>query len=590
MKICPTCNLRYPTDAAQCFVDRTVLVLAPDPYIGTVIAGKYRIEGIIGVGGMATVYRARQTLQDRFVAVKVFRRELSSEPKLRERFRREATSARRLAHRNVIEILDEGESEDGTPFLVMEYLEGETLEAILKAAHGPIPLVRAIELNLQTASGLARAHDFQVIHRDLKPDNLYVCHGEDGTDIVKILDFGIARCMHDPRLTGTGEVFGTPQYMAPERINSIDAGPAADLYALGCILFRCVVGRLPFVAHDVTGYLIQHLREPPPSPRSLAADVPPDLDALILQCLDKDPARRPVDAHALVRGLTTLAIRYGGVVRKPSGVAIAAVESPPSTPPVSAVATRPGSQNRDSLLSHASVDRWQRRVGLLDTMLQRVSPAVLTPHHANLLGRVKSTVARMSGVHQQWLADQQRMDDVAVRTRDGQKRFGRAMDSLAQDLSTAREAALQAMDIAQQHEHHAGALTEAFTDAHARLGGAVAEPSEALVQQYRAAYDALDRALTAREDMQRAKTYAATRETEVRDLEFQISALREQLEKVSQAGEGESAEIQQRVEQTGGELARMETDLIRDASELVGSLRAQQELKELFAALEADAA
>ncbi|MBK8694730.1 MAG: serine/threonine protein kinase [Deltaproteobacteria bacterium] len=266
MKLCPTCKLRYPTEATHCFVDRTALILAPDPYLGSVIAGRYRIEEVIGSGGMSTVYRAMGNAGDRPVAVKVFRKELVGDSKLRERFRRESTNTRRLAHRNVIEILEEGDLDDGVPYLVMEYLHGATLETVLKRAKGPLPIERSVDLMLQLAAGLARAHDFQVLHRDLKPENLYVCPLPDGSELLKILDFGIARCLLDTRLTGTGEIFGTPQYMAPERITSTEAGIPADLYALGCIMFRCVTGRLPFAAKDVTSFLIQHLREQPPSP------------------------------------------------------------------------------------------------------------------------------------------------------------------------------------------------------------------------------------------------------------------------------------------------------------------------------------
>jgi serine/threonine protein kinase len=289
-----------------CLVHRVPLVVEQDPFVGTVVAGRYRIEGVIGAGGMATVYRALSTLHERAVAIKLFRKELASDPKLRERFRREASSTRRLAHRNVVEIVDEGALDDGTPFLVMEYLEGKTLEAILRGNRGPLEIGRTVDLGLQLAAGLARAHDFQVLHRDLKPDNLFIVPLEDGAELLKILDFGIARSMNDARLTATGEIFGTPQYMAPERITTTESGPAADLYAVGCILFRCAVGRLPFVAGDVTSFLLQHLREPPPSPRALNPAVPPELDALILQCLQKDPARRPVDAHAIERALTEL--------------------------------------------------------------------------------------------------------------------------------------------------------------------------------------------------------------------------------------------------------------------------------------------
>ncbi|MEJ1960356.1 MAG: serine/threonine-protein kinase [Gammaproteobacteria bacterium] len=142
---------------------------------------------------------------------------------IRERFRREAKAAQKLAHPNIIEIFDQGETPDGYVYLVMELLRGETLADVLE--HGKVPLERGLPIMIQIARALARAHDLEVIHRDLKPENIFLARLPNGADQVKLLDFGIARSMQDSRLTGAGEVFGTPQYMAPERITSIEAGP-----------------------------------------------------------------------------------------------------------------------------------------------------------------------------------------------------------------------------------------------------------------------------------------------------------------------------------------------------------------------------
>jgi serine/threonine-protein kinase len=579
MKICPRCNLRYQSDSTHCFVDREPLEEAPDPFLGKVIAGKYLIEGIVGSGGMATVYRAVQNVPHRVVAIKLFRRELASDPRLRERFRREASSTRRLAHPNIIEILDEGELEDDTPYMVMELLLGETLEAILKRTPGPMHLGRAIDLNLQAVSALGRAHDFQVIHRDLKPDNLFVCPQDDGTELVKVLDFGIARSMHDTRLTGTGEIFGTPQYMAPERITSIDAGPPADLYAVGCILFRCVTGRLPFVAQDVTGYLIQHLKEPAPSARSLNPEVPPELDQLVLQCLEKDPTRRPVSARRIAKVLGDLAASHPRPARV-SGAFLA--RSQPST----LESAPPG---RNVRFSPASLERWERRVQLFSEMLSRVSQAGsgdLTPR----LERVQATHAAMADLHGQWLREQEKGDAITTQAREAQGRFGRAMDAIGQDLTRAREELREAQDLTAQHEAHAQGLAELFIALHADLATTGPEPTPQLLDRYRDAVAALERSLGAADDLLRAQTYAASKETEVQDLDFQIEALRKQLERVSQAADDELAELQKRLERAGEGLAEMEEAMIHDAGELAGALRGHRELRDLFAQLETDAA
>jgi serine/threonine-protein kinase len=584
MKLCPICKLPYPPDAVNCFVHRVALVAAPDPCIGKIIAGKYRIESVVGAGGMATVYRAQFIHQDRPVAVKVFRRELSGDHKLRERFRREATSTRRLVHPNIIEILDQGDMDDGTPFLVMEFLEGQNLEIVLKKHGGPLPLPRVIDLMLQVVSGLARAHDFQVIHRDLKPDNLFVCASPDGEELVKILDFGIARFMLDSRLTGTGEIFGTPQYMAPERITTIEAGPSADLYALGCIMFRCCTGRLPFAATDVTAFLIQHLKERPPSPRAFNPEVPVELDGLILQCLEKSPTQRPVDAHAIGRSLAALAARFPRA-RRNSGLYIA------PTPPARSILEK--ATVAGGMFTSAAIERWVRRVELLSNMLDRAFPTGAQPLFNAALGRLRATVTAMVDVHSRWVQDQSRADALAERGKEAQQRFNRAMEALGKDLSAAREAHRMGVDLTRQHEEHARPRIEPFTSLHAEIVATGAIPNMApseLVQKYRAALAALESAWPFAEELRRAQQYATAREGEVKDLEFQIEALRAQSDRLAQTSDDELRTVQQRLESAANQLAEMESALIRDASGLTASLRGRRDLDDLFAAFEADAA
>src|SRR6185369_8197522 len=236
MKACERCKLKFPDTTGACFLCGSSLSPIKDPRIGSIVNGRYLLEAAVGEGGMATVYAARHRLVDRPCAVKIMNAALAKNEVIRERFRREAKAAQKLAHPNIIEIFDQGELPDGSLYLVMELLEGETLADVL--FRGPIPLERTLPIAIQISRALARAHDLEVIHRDLKPENVFLAQGDFTIEQVKLLDFGIARSMQDARLTGAGEVFGTPQYMAPERVTSIDAGPAADLYALGVILYE----------------------------------------------------------------------------------------------------------------------------------------------------------------------------------------------------------------------------------------------------------------------------------------------------------------------------------------------------------------
>src|SRR5687767_9860806 len=204
MKACERCKLKFPDDTAGCFLCGSPLAVVNDPRIGSTINGRYQLEAAIGEGGMATVYAARHRLVDRPCAVKVMNAALAKNEVIRERFRREAKAAQKLAHPNIIEIFDQGELEDGSLFLVMELLEGQTLSDLVM--RDKLSLERTLPIAIQIARALARAHDLEVIHRDLKPENVFLAESDDGSDFVKLLDFGIARSMQDVRLTGAGEV------------------------------------------------------------------------------------------------------------------------------------------------------------------------------------------------------------------------------------------------------------------------------------------------------------------------------------------------------------------------------------------------
>ena len=427
MKQCPLCQLTYPNDGTYCFVEGSPLVSLEDPRIGSTLAGRYVIESEIGVGGMATVYKARHKLVERPCAIKVLGAQFAQDPVLRERFVREARHAQRLAHPNVIEIFDQGEAEDGTPFLVMELLEGRSLADIV--AEGPMPLSRVLPIGIEMMRALGRAHDFEVIHRDLKPENVFLLPD----DTVKLLDFGIARCAQDARLTNLGEIFGTPQYMAPERGSSIDAGPAADLYAFGIMLFEMLAGRLPFDAKDPAGWLIKHLRETPPHLRKLCPEAPEALDRLVFDLMAKDPAERPVDAHR-VQALLIIIARALGIP----------IPSEPSQAP-SPLSISPRSEG----------DPWQRRVDLFERMLGRAFPggglgalgagATLSRGPPPELGRTLETIrlrqSELDDLRAAAYDEQQRLEAIENEGRDGRLSLGRAMEALTADASKTREEA-----------------------------------------------------------------------------------------------------------------------------------------------------
>ena len=280
-----------------------------DPLIGKTIGGRYRLIQRLGTGGMSSVYLARHVLIDRLMAIKTLRRDLASDPVQRDRFIREARAVNRINHENIVEITDFGEAEDGLVYLVMEYVPGEPLLKVM--AGGPFTIPRAFDLAQQAGSALARAHQMGVIHRDLKPENMLLVQRRDRRDFLKILDFGIAKILDAPSLTGSQQIFGTPGYIAPEYIQSTNIDGRADLYSLGVILYELVTGALPFEYEYPGDLLVKHVTEKPIRPIVRRPDLPQPVEDLLLQCLEKDPAQRFRDAFHFLEELRATRERLG---------------------------------------------------------------------------------------------------------------------------------------------------------------------------------------------------------------------------------------------------------------------------------------
>lgn len=309
MKVCPRCSELYPDDAAGCPKDGTLLRTVLDPLLGKTVGGRFRLIQRIGSGGMSSVYLARHVLIDRLMAIKTLRRDLARDPVQRDRFLREARAVNRINHENIVEISDFGETEDGLVYLVMEYVPGEPLLKLL--TNGPIPALRALDIIEQCGNALGRAHQMGVIHRDLKPENIIIVQRRDRHDFVKLLDFGIAKILDAPSLTGSQQIFGTPGYIAPEYIQSTDIDGRSDLYSLGCILYELVTGALPFDYEYPGDLLVKHVTEPPIRPSVRHPGVDPAVEQFILRCLEKNPDERFRDAFHFNAELRAVRERLG---------------------------------------------------------------------------------------------------------------------------------------------------------------------------------------------------------------------------------------------------------------------------------------
>ena len=264
---------------------------------GALLNNRYRLLARLGEGGMATVFRAEDTKLGRIVAVKVLHEHLGRDAAFLARFEAEARAAASLSHPNIVAVYDVG-YDAGEHYIVMEFVEGPTLKELI-AGSAPFPVRRAVDLTTQILAALELAHQRGIVHRDIKPQNVLVT--ADGR--AKVADFGIARLQAATAQTQAGEVFGTPDYMAPERASGREAGAAADVYSVGVVLYEMLTGRLPFTGESAIEVALKHLQEPPPPPSRLNPAVPPGLEEVVLQALAKDPAQRFASASAMRQAL-----------------------------------------------------------------------------------------------------------------------------------------------------------------------------------------------------------------------------------------------------------------------------------------------
>ncbi|MBT9560657.1 MAG: serine/threonine protein kinase [Myxococcales bacterium] len=306
LRRCPSCD--ESTTARVCPRDGTRTIAPPelddDPMalVGRIFDGRYRVDAVLGQGGMGTVYRARQLRVDRPVALKILKPTVAAQPEVIRRFHNEARAASMLEHPNTIRLYDSGETEEGQLFIVTEILDGEPLSELLRR-RGHLPIPRVVNIASQILRALAEAHAHGIIHRDLKPENIFLQAVHGATDFIKVLDFGVAKLAPRGkdwrRLTAVGTVVGTPLYMSPEQARGLDTDPRSDVYAVGAMLFELLVGSPPFMADSPVDIMMAHVQEPVPlmglgaSPRAKA------IEAIVRRCLAKNADDRPTTAESL---------------------------------------------------------------------------------------------------------------------------------------------------------------------------------------------------------------------------------------------------------------------------------------------------
>ncbi len=437
--------------------------------IGSVLSDRYRIERLLGQGGMGAVYQAEHVLMRKRVAIKVLHPEMTRLPEVVARFEREAMAAGHIDHPNVVTATDFGKLEDGSFFLALEFVEGRSLRDAV--ASGPMELGRALHLGKQIASALARAHALKIVHRDLKPENVMLVDRAGDPDFVKVLDFGIAKVQigeltasdvnstdaGQPVLTQAGMVYGTPEYMAPEQALGQSVDARADLYALGCMLFEMLAGVRPFDAESKVALLGMHVTSPIPALTSKApgVNVPSDVEALVRHLLAKEAAERLGDAREVIEQLTMLLgklaaegridVRYAPSMTSPTilagsvghlavnaAVASATTERAPlreqDTSPRAPVTTSPS-----ATLKQKSYGWLVASIGGLLGIFALVA-SVLVLHHRRSAGMPPDTTAPVERAH---VSSEQRIKDAISQIE--KSNYGSAIEALESLEAPARD-------------------------------------------------------------------------------------------------------------------------------------------------------
>jgi serine/threonine-protein kinase len=555
MRICPTCSELFPDDAAFCPFDRSALEKPKDPMLGRTLAARYRLVKRLGSGGMSLVYLARHVLIERLSAIKILRQDLGLDPTHRERFLREARAVNRINHRNIVEITDFGEHE-GLVYLVMAYVAGEPLHAHIRRAR--LAWARAAKIGVQIASALGRAHQAGVIHRDLKPENVMVVTDE-GEEIVKLTDFGIAKIEGAPALTFSEQMFGTPGYIAPEYLEGIPADGRADLYALGVLLYEMVTQMLPYEARGQADLLMLPLKAAPIPASQRAPGLPPDLDALLLRLLARRAEDRPRDAFEVHDALIDLLRRHGAIPNPratdsdlektsekdpdPDDEPTVSEDPAKKDPTVGAVAAAERQTREVGAFPTIEIaSRWHAALAELEASIARAKKrggrhVQAAERGAALVENARNMVASVERASSRVAEHQARVDRLDARGRAFRANLGHAIDELLRERSRERA-----------HAEAIGSRRNALADE-------AKESGDAEVWEV-AALDAEHGRAGAREE----------------DLTFQIETLQKQLDRENEELERELLEAAGALEGSISALRLLTSEIVRTLDEAAAAL------------------
>ena len=573
-RACRVCNHRYQERASgrapqTCPFDGGELVSLPDPFLGRVIGGRYLLGGKLGQGGFGVVYRASHETVGRDVALKFLLPDLALNPLNRERFLREARAANRIDHEHIIDITDFGETDDGLVYLVMELLEGRSLAD--EVGHGPMPISRAIDIATQCASALARAHELGVVHRDIKPENIHLITSGTRRDYVKLLDFGLAQMKGELRLTATGAVFGTPEYMAPEQARGAPITSAADLYSLGCVLFEMLSGRAPF-SGTTADLILKHMREAAPRVSQFVPKVPPALDELVAKLLQKDATKRHRDAYHLLAELKRIEDALPQI----------RVDVAPVADDLAKTRERRRSQFEPPKSTHEPTT-WDRRVTLFRELAERVHGDALPVWLRHTLDAFGAAITRLQDVEKELARTDEAATACETDLRNTRLRLGRAVDELGRDESRAngdidefyRELSALRQNHVALESQVARMILQLRSPAGATVSVAIAHTMVEAGAVASAWMEAEKRLVSIHEDVRK-------RERERDDLRFQVSQLKGRLASMSVEQDMQVAALRENSVRLARERQAILDETAQHGAQVTQHLQAFPQLRDLW--------
>lgn len=569
---CPRCKTRLRGKIARCPFDGEVLNTLEDPLLGRTIAGRYIIEERLGTGGMGSVYRGRHQVIDRNVALKFLHARFSHDPKQRKRFLGEARAANQINHEHVIDVTDFGETQDGLVYLVMEYLQGRPLSSEIEGR--PMAPHRALRITQQLAMGLGRAHELDVVHRDVKPANVYLLSGRREPDFVKLLDFGIAHFERDLRITDRGAIVGTPEYMSPEQLHNGEVGPSSDLYAVGCLCYEMLTGSPPFTG-ATSAVLLKQISHAPRPPRELVPSLPVAVNEVVLKLLGKDPGQRHRDAFHLLDdieglqqlpGLAPPEIRRSSVSSSQHVIRVAAERPTVHVP------------NED--------EEWQRRLEAYERLLTSATvPPGKRRELEECLGRAERALGKLLQVRLELNGLATSATSQADAAQSWRSSIGHALDELAKDESKVARR-LQGLreqgtalgseidSLVEQAASH-GRKTKAIPGE----GNVVSRSQARTLERIQADLQALARSMSARDELQRV---IDKRHSEHDDLLFQISQLKGRLATANAATQVDMDASGDRANELESDRRDLLDSLVEEATRLADGLRHHPEFGRVF--------